>query len=127
MDTKTNTTPVPSNKDTLKWSGVAAVLCISMFGFYYFSEHSLLMRVIILLAAAGVAAFLAFQTEKGQNTWTFMRASHTEVRKVVWPTRQETIQTTGIIIFMVIVVALIIWLLDTILMWLVRLITGHGG
>jgi preprotein translocase subunit SecE len=126
MDTKINTTTSTSNKDTLKWSGVAVVLCISMFGFYYFAEHSLLMRVIILLSAVGVATFLAFQTEKGQNTWIFMRASHTEVRKVVWPTRQETLQTTGIIILMVILVALIIWLLDTTLMWLVRLITGQG-
>jgi len=126
MNTKANPTN-SDNKDMLKWSGVIALLAVSMFGFYYFSDHSLLMRVIILLIAVGVAAFFAFQTEKGQNTWNFMRASHTEVRKVVWPTRQETVQTTGVILFMVVLTALIIWLLDTILMWLVRLITGQGG
>ena len=125
MNIKANT--ATSNKDILKWSGVFALLCVSMVGFYYFSEHSLLLRVILLLTAVGVSAFIALQTEKGHSTWTFMRASHTEVRKVVWPTRQETIQTTGVVLLMVILVALIIWFLDTILMWLVRLLTGQGG
>jgi len=125
MNIKENT--ATSDKDSLKWIGVIALLCVSMFGFYYFSEHSVLMRVIILLAAVGVSAFIAFQTEKGRNTWIFMRASHTEVKKVVWPTRQETIQTTGVVLMMVMLVALIIWFLDTILLWLVRLLTGQGG
>jgi len=125
MNTKANI--ANSHADTLKWSGVILLLCISMVGFYYFSEQSLLLRVILLLTAVGVAAFIAFQTEKGQNTWSFMRASHTEVRKVVWPTRQETVQTTGVVLLMVVVVALIIWFLDTILLWLVRLLTGQGG
>jgi len=125
MNIKVNT--ANSSADTLKWGGVIVLLCASMVGFYYFSEQSLLLRVIALLIAVGISAFIAFQTEKGRNTWDFMRASHTEVRKVVWPTRQETLQTTGVVLVMVVFVALIIWFLDTILLWLVRLLTGQGG
>jgi preprotein translocase subunit SecE len=75
----------------------------------------------------GLAIFIALQTEKGRNTKNFLQQTQIEVRKVVWPTRQETVQMTGIVILMVVLVALIIWMLDSFLFWLVRFFTGQGG
>lgn len=113
--------------DLVRWLSVAALLAVGVVSFYVFAEHSLLLRVIFLLAMAGVAVFIALKTEKGKNTWDFLQDTHIEVRKVVWPSRQETLQTTGIVIAMVIIMALFVWLLDSILMWLVRLLTGQGA
>jgi len=111
--------------DVVKWILAIGLLSIGIVGFYYFSEESLLLRVVILLAITAVSAFIATKTAKGQNSVEFLKAAHLEVRKVVWPSRQETIQTTGIVILMVILVAIFIWLLDSLLMWLVRFLTGQ--
>jgi preprotein translocase subunit SecE len=127
MNTKTDAS-TSDKLDIFKWVGVV-LLIISGMVIYYFTEHSLwqVARVLILLAFWGVGAFIASTTEKGRETVAFFRESHIEVRKVVWPTRQETMQMTGVVILMVIAVALIIWLLDSILFWIVRLLTGQGG
>jgi preprotein translocase subunit SecE len=127
MSTKTDATPSSNKLDTLKWLLVLLLLSTGVVGFYYFSEHSLLLRVVSLLGVVGLAIFIALQTEKGRRTKNFLQQTQIEVRKVVWPTRQETVQMTGIVILMVVLVALIIWMLDSLLFWLVRLFTGQGG
>ena len=95
--------------------------------FYYFSQFSLLYRVLALVAVALVALFMALTTEVGRSFRVFMQESKQEVRKVVWPSRQETTQTTLIVFAMVFVVGLILWLLDMFLFWVVQLLTGQGG
>lgn len=127
MSTKTDATPSSNKLDTLKWLLVLLLLSTGIVGFYYFAEHSLLLRVVSLLGIVGLAIFIALQTEKGRSTKNFLQQTQIEVRKVVWPTRQETVQMTGIVILMVVLVALIIWMLDSLLFWLVRLFTGQGG
>jgi len=124
MNTKATT---PDKLDTIKWLIVMLLIAGGMVGFYYFDEHWIWVRISGLLVIMGVAVFIAAKTEKGRNTLGFMREAHTEVRKVVWPTPQETLQVTGIVIVMVVLVAIIIWFLDSILMWIVRLLTGSGG
>ena len=116
-----------SMPDTLKWIASGALLATGLAGFYYFGEHSTLVRVVGLLLAVGAAIAVAVRTEKGREAWAFMYDSRTEVRKVVWPTRKETTQTTLIVMAVVVVVALLMWLLDTILGALVRLLLGQGG
>ena len=107
---------------------VAVLLIIGgIVGFYYYSEQALLYRVLALLAVLGVSAFVALQTQMGMDTWNFGRSAVVEVRKAVWPSRKETMQTTLIVMAMVIVVGLILWLFDTFLLWAVKLITGQGG
>ena len=113
--------------DVLKWFAAAVLLFAGLIGFYWFAEHSTLLRVIGLLFAVAASLVVAVQTEKGRSTWEFMRDSRTEVRKVVWPTRKETTQTTLIIMGVVTVVALIMWGLDSFLGFLVRLLLGQGG
>lgn len=111
-------------QDMLLWSAVWLLLGAGIVGFHYFDTHSALLRVVALLALGGTAAFLASRTVKGQAALSFVQASHIEVRKVVWPSRQETVQTTLVVIVMVIFLSLIIWLVDTILFWIVKMLTG---
>ena len=113
--------------DLAKWIGAFVILGGGVAGFYYWSDESLLLRVVGLLVLSAAAVFVAVQTEKGRAAWEFVRESHTEVRKVVWPTRKETTQTTLIVIAMVGLVAIILWALDGLLAWLVRLMLGTGA
>ena len=113
-----------SGMDTAKLAAAVALLLGGIGVFYFFEEYSLLLRVIGLLAVAGVAAFVALQSEPGKRIWSFALASRAEVRKVVWPSRQETIQTTLIVFVMVLIVGIILWLFDLMLMAIVRMVTG---
>jgi len=112
--------------DTLKLTVALAIVVAAIGGFYYFADQSLLLRVLGLLACAGIAGFIALQTEKGRSAWVFFQDAQIEVRKVVWPTRQETVQTTLIVILVVVFVAILLWLLDMFLGWAVRGIMGQG-
>jgi len=114
-------------QDTLKWLAAMVLLGAAVTGFYYYGEESLLLRVIGLLVVAVVAGSIAFTTDKGRATWEFMRDSRTELRKVVWPTRKETTQTTLVVIGVVALVAIFLWMVDGLLSWVVRLLLGHGG
>lgn len=113
-----------SRLDTYKLLGAGAIVLLALMAFYAFASHSLLMRIVGLLVAMGVAITIALQTAPGAETLEFLQGSRAELRKIVWPTRAETIQTTLIVIAMVVVMGLLLWLLDVLLLWLVRLITG---
>ncbi|MCP4701814.1 MAG: preprotein translocase subunit SecE [Gammaproteobacteria bacterium] len=117
-------TPPEDRLDTIKWLAVWLLTGAGLAGFYSFSEYSLLLRVISLLVLLGAAVFIASRTEKGRGAWGFTRDAQLEVRKVVWPTRRETMQVTGIVLVMVMVMALMIWAVDGILMWIVQRLTG---
>ncbi len=112
--------------DKIKLSLAVILLLAAIVAFYLLGEHPLLYRVLGLLATGGVAAAIALQTEPGRNAREFLRGSMVEIRKVVWPTRKETTQTTLIVIVMVIVMGILLWLLDMFLLWAVRLLTGQG-
>jgi len=104
-----------------------AVLAAAVGGFYYYEDQSLLIRVIGLLVAAGLSLTIALQAEAGRNAWVFVRESRVEIRKVVWPTRKETIQSTLLVLVMVTLVGIFLWLLDMFLGWAVQFLTGQGG
>jgi len=96
--------------------------------FYYFEEdYSLLYRVLGLLAIVALSVLVALQSEIGRASWSFFKESRTEVRKVVWPTRRETGQTTLLIMLGVMIVGIFLWLLDMGLLAIVQLLTGQGG
>ena len=114
-------------KDTLLWSLVFIILAAAIVGNYVYSEQALFIRIVAVVAAIVVAGLVALQTVKGKSLIDFARESRIEVRKVVWPTRQETIQTTLIIFAVVAVVGLFLFLLDGALIWLVDFITGVKG
>ncbi len=102
-------------------------IAVGLGAFYYFSEFSLLYRVLALVAVVAIALGVLLTTEIGRHVWVFALESKQEVRKVVWPTREETLRTTLLVFGMVFVVGFILWLLDMFLFWGVRLLTGQGG
>ncbi len=113
-----------SKLDTLKLGAAVLVLLAAVGAFYYFSEQLLVVRVLMLLLAVGVAAGIVYTTELGAGVWAFFQESRVELRKVVWPSRTETLQTTLAVVVMVIVMGIFLWLLDMLLFWLVRQLTG---
>jgi preprotein translocase subunit SecE len=110
-----------SRFDAVKWTVVVVLLAVAIVGNSYYGEESLLYRVLGIIAIAGVAGLVALQTAKGAAFWVLIKGSRTEIRKVVWPTRQETVQTTMIVVGFVLLVALLLWGLDSFLGWLVSL------
>ena len=113
--------------DTFKLGLALLIIVAGLVCFYLFDDYSLLFRVIGLLVGVGISVAIALQTVKGKEIWGYFRDAQIEVRKVVWPTRQETIQTTLIVIVMVIIVAIILWLLDMFLGWSIGLLMGHSS
>nr|WP_296751631.1 preprotein translocase subunit SecE [Thioalkalivibrio sp.] len=110
--------------DTVKLFVALALLIAGVMGFYYYAAESMLVRVVGLLAVVGVAVFIAMTTAKGRQLAGFMGNARTEVRKMVWPTRVETTQTTLIVIGVVILIGIFLWLLDTLLGWIIRQFIG---
>jgi preprotein translocase subunit SecE len=113
-----------SKLDGLKWVVVVALVAAGVVGNSVYSEESLLYRVIALLVIAGVAGFIALQTAKGAAFFTLFKEAKAEIRKVVWPTRQETTQTTLIVTVVVLIVGLLLWGLDSLLSWGVSGVIG---
>ncbi|WP_407294882.1 preprotein translocase subunit SecE [Stutzerimonas zhaodongensis] len=110
--------------DLVKWLVVAALVAVAVVGNQYYSAEPILYRVLALLAFAVVAAFVALQTSKGRAFFVLLKEARVEIRKVVWPTRQETTQTTLIVVAVVLVMALLLWGLDSLLGWLVSMVVG---
>ncbi|ELR67018.1 Preprotein translocase subunit SecE [Photobacterium marinum] len=113
-----------SSMDGLKWVAVFALLAAAVVGNYLYSDVSVVLRaaaIVVLVAAAGGIAAL---TAKGKTAISFARESRMEVRKVVWPTRQEATQTTFIVLAVTVIMALALWGIDGIMVRLVRLVTG---
>ncbi|HCO8768028.1 preprotein translocase subunit SecE [Pseudomonas aeruginosa] len=113
-----------SRFDLLKWLLVAVLVVVAVVGNQYFSAQPILYRVLGILVLAVIAAFLALQAAKGQAFFSLAKEARVEIRKVVWPSRQETTQTTLIVVAVVLVMALLLWGLDSLLGWLVSMIVG---
>jgi preprotein translocase subunit SecE len=120
----TETTTTQSIFDWIKWLLVVALIGGGIFANWYYQDQSLLNRVLGLLAVAAVAVGIALQTDRGRVIWSLLKESRTEIRRVVWPTRQETTQTTLVVVVLVLVFSLILWGLDSLLSWLVASVIG---
>jgi preprotein translocase subunit SecE len=116
-----------SGLDTAKLVVAVALMVAALFAFYWYADQSLLLRVLGMFVAAGLALFIVSQTRVGGRALGFVSDARTEVRKVVWPTRQETVQTSLVVFGVVIFMGIVLWLLDMLLLWAVRLLTGQGG
>jgi len=127
MNAQAEDTAESSVLDILKHVLVAALVVGAIGAFYYYSEFSLLYRVLGLVAVMAISAGIFLTTSVGKRLWVFMLEAKQEVRKVVWPTREETMRTTLLVFGMVFIVGFILWLLDMFLFWGVKLLTGQGG
>ena len=114
----------PSRLDHLKWLIVVAIIAIGVVGNSYYAGESLLYRVLALVALAAVAAGIALTTQKGAAFREMLKEARVELRKVVWPTRVETGQTTAIVVVVVLIVALILWALDSLFAWVIASLIG---
>ena len=113
--------------DMFKWVVVFALLAGLVTASTMYGEISVLYRAIAIVVVVGIAGFIAATTEKGSTFLSFAKESRTEVRKVVWPTRQEANQTTLIVLAATLIMALILWGLDGIIVRVVGFITGIGA
>ena len=82
------------------------------------------VRVVGLLVMGAVAFFIAVKTEKGNAAWNLVKEARGEIRRVVWPTNNETTQTTLVVLVMVFIFSLILWGLDSLLSWFVSSLIG---
>ncbi|KAF7787502.1 MULTISPECIES: preprotein translocase subunit SecE [Pseudoalteromonas] len=120
----TNVENPSSSMDTVKWMLAVVLLAGAVVGNYMYADISVLTRAIGVVVAVGAALGIAATTEKGRTFIAFAKESRIEVRKVVWPTRQETTHTTFIVMAATVVMALILWGLDGILFRAVGYLTG---
>jgi preprotein translocase subunit SecE len=111
--------------DTSKLILSISLLVAGIAGFYYFSAYPTLYRVLGILVIGGVSVGIVLTTAIGRITASYLKESRQEVRKVIWPTRQETMQSTLVVVALVFIVGLILWLLDMVLFWGVGLLTGQ--
>jgi preprotein translocase subunit SecE len=111
-----------SSLDTAKLTVAVLLLASGVIAFYWYEDQSTLYRVLGLVALTIVAVAIALTTAKGRRTVGFLQDSRTEVRKMVWPTRAETAQTTLVVFLVVIIVGIFLWLLDMLLSRLIQII-----
>jgi len=122
---KTSSVTQPATRfDALKWILVGLLVAAGVVGNAYYAEESLLYRVLALVVLAAMAGFVALKTAKGIAFWSLLKEARVEIRKVVWPTRAETRQTTLIVLLVVVLVGLLLWGLDSLLSWAVSGIIG---
>jgi preprotein translocase subunit SecE len=113
--------------DWLKWIIVSVLLVAGLWANYYYTQQPWPLRLLAGLFLFAIIAATIFQTSLGRRAYVFARESRMELRKVVWPTRQETIHTTFIIAVLVIILALMLWGVDGMLVWLMGWLTGQRG
>ena len=117
---------VTSVADVVKLVLSPLLIVLGVVAFYHFSDLLLIYRILGLVVVVAVSVGIMFTTDKGQAVWQFVLESKQEVRRVVWPTRDETVRTTLLVFAMVFIVGLILWLLDMFLFWAVQLLMSQG-
>ena len=122
MSTSSETTT--QTLDWLKWLLVIGIVGLGVFGNWYYQDQSLLYRAIAMLVLAASAFAIVIQTGKGGNAWNLLKDARGEIRRVVWPTWPEVMQTTMIVLILVFVFALLLWGLDSLLSWVVSELIG---
>jgi preprotein translocase subunit SecE len=116
--------PVGTSGDYLKWVIVSVLVMLGVYGNSYYAEYSWIYRTLALVVLAVVACVIAAQTVKGRVFIELGVEAKTEIRKVVWPTREETTHTTLIVVAAVVVLGLILYALDSTLSWLLKVMLG---
>jgi preprotein translocase subunit SecE len=104
--------------DKIKFALALLLVVAGVAGFYLLGEQALVFRVLSVLAGVAAGAAVAWFTEPGQRFFGFSRESVAEAKKVAWPSRKETMQTTGIVFAFVVVMAVFLWLTDKSLEWM---------
>jgi len=112
--------------DNLKIGLAVACVVAGVWGYYYFADTALVLRVLMVMGGLVAAGFVGWLSAPGKEFFAFAQEAWQEAGRVSWPTRKETIQTTAIVFVFVMVMALILFSIDSTLAWIVKLLTGRG-
>ncbi len=124
MTTTTQDTSESGILDIIKLLFAAGVLVGGLYSYYYFLEIALPLRVLMVLGGLAAGITVAMTSTQGQRLWAFIQGARIEIRKVVWPTKQETTQTSIAVFVFTLIMALFFWGLDSFLLWLTRSLVG---
>ncbi len=114
--------------DNLKLVAAVVAIIAGIAVFYAFGDMSALLRALIVVVGVVVAGGIAWTSTPGRSAWQFAIGTRAEIRKVIWPSRRETVQTTLVVILMVLVVGIYLWLLDALSFWAIyELVLGLGS
>ena len=114
--------------DNLKLVAAVVAIIAGIAVFYAFGDMSALLRALIVVVGVVVAGGIALTSTPGRNAWQFAIGTRAEIRKGIWPSRRETVQTTLVVILMVLVVGIYLWLLDALSFWAIyELVLGLGS
>jgi len=111
--------------DKLKIGLAVACMVAGVWGYYYFSESAMVLRVLMVLGGLVLAAVVGWLSAPGKEFFAFAQEAWAEAGRVAWPTRKETMQTTAIVFVFVVVMALFLFAVDTTLQWIIKLLTGR--
>ena len=117
----------PTIVDTAKLALAILIVLAGLVAYYYFGDTSALLRTLGVLLAVALAAVVALTSLQGKTLWKFIQGARVELGKVVWPTREETIQTTLVVLVVALFGGIFFWLLDLFLLWVTTRITGQGS
>jgi preprotein translocase subunit SecE len=107
--------------DKIKLGTAALLVAAAVWGFYYLGASPMIARLGVILAGVLLATAVAWTSEPGKRFYTYSQEAIAETKKVVWPARKETVQTTGVVVAFVIVMAIFLWIVDAILARVVKL------
>ena len=113
--------------DKIKLGFALLLLIAGIAGFYYLRDSAMVLRVISVLAGIVLAAAVVWFTPQGKQFYAFSKESSEETRRVVWPSRKETMQTTGVVFAFVLVMAIFLWMVDAGLLLAVKYLMGQEG
>lgn len=113
--------------DKIKLLVAVLLVILGVAGFYFFAEAPTVVRVLSVAAGVILGGVVAGFSAPGRQFFRFARDARDEAKKVVWPTRKETLQMTGVVMAFVVVMALFLWAVDGVLTWLVKLALGQGS
>ena len=116
-DNQTHANSVVSRKrgfdfDVVKLLAVTLLLAGGVYANWYFRDQSVLYRALAFIVLAGICVAIAGQTTVGHSVWSLIKEARVEIRRVVFPTRTETTNSTMVVVAFIIVVALVLWVLD---------------
>src|SRR5437870_1088662 len=112
--------------DKIKIAVAVALLLAGITAFYYWDQAPLIARVGAVIGGAVAGVVVLWMKARGKGIFAFVQESVDETKRVVWPTRKETLQTTGVVFAFVVVMAIFLWLVDAGLLWAVRLLMGQS-
>jgi preprotein translocase subunit SecE len=110
--------------DKIKLGLSLLLVAAGVAGFYYLGDSPLVLRVAAVIGGLAAAAAVAWTSGPGKQFYVFAQESVAETKKVVWPSRKETVQSTGVVMAFVIVMAVFLWIVDALLVWAVKLLLG---